>query len=132
MVFDSSSQGKGLNPYLDNKCVVVSSFRFLASSDATDRRRAQGQRRGQSAGERNGAGCPWSGPLAEAHGRWRRLSTGWDSVRPTSGRAGQMGLTSAPAVSESSWGNYVFGSSAQVEVATHVHHPEALEKEVRT
>ena len=43
-----------------------------------------------------------------------------------------MGLTSAPAVSESSWGNYVFGSSAQVEVATHVHNPEALEKEVRT
>ena len=59
-------------------------------------------------------------------------STGWDSVRPTSGRAGQMGLTSAPAVSVSSRGNYVFGSSAQVGVATHVHHPEALEKEVRT
>ena len=43
-----------------------------------------------------------------------------------------LGLTSAPAVSVSSRGNYVFGSSAQVEVTTHVHHPEALEKEVRT
>ena len=43
-----------------------------------------------------------------------------------------MGLFGAPVASESSWGSYVFGSSAQVEVATHVHHPEALEKEVRT
>ena len=111
---------------------VVSSFRFLASSDATDRRRVQGQRRGQSAGERNGAGCPWSGPLAEAHGKWRRLSTGWDSVRPTSGRAGQMGLFGAPVASESLQGIYVIGPAASVAVETHEHAPEAPSGEVLT